>query len=143
MTRSILLIVVILVAAPNCHAGNPFFGHPILDLTTKEQVRERFGRRISSGVEDGRAYDEVRYHGKPYEELKGPGRGMLIVMTCGLSEMVLIPRDLCKAGRDLLVGHKIRFDYDESGQVISCWLDGEGPLAVISEKKVDQPGPSP
>jgi len=144
MKRGVPLLVLALLAPSASQAQTLLIrsGQALLGLTTREQVRERFGWRVKSGVEDGRPYDEVRYHGKPYQELEGPGRGMLFVMTCGLSELVLLPRDLCRAGRDVLVGHTIRFHYDGSDRVTSYEIDGEGPYAVAPASSAMQPAPN-
>src|SRR5262249_22180836 len=74
-------------------------------------------------------------------ELEGPGRGMAFVLTCGLSELVLLPRDLCRAGRDVIVGRRIRFFYDESGGVTGHQIDGDRTFpnrgAAVADPRVD------
>jgi hypothetical protein len=126
MKHVVLLLGLLLVTPSVSQAGLRLGVCPDLSaLTTRDQVRERFGPRVTSGVADGRPYDEVRYRGKACCEIEGPGRVMLLVITCGLSELVLLPRDAFRAGNDVIVGHTVRFEYDAWDRVIAWRVDGE------------------
>jgi hypothetical protein len=141
-------VVLLLAAQPILGRSTVQFAMPFSEppegLKTREQVRDRFGWRLTSGVEQGRAYDEVRYHGNPYDYIQGPGRGMLFFMTLGMSELILTPCDLCWTARDVLVGYKIRFYYDEANQTTRFSIDGGAPHELRPGPFIDSSqSPSP
>jgi hypothetical protein len=129
--RVALLLGLLLVTPSVGHAAFPLFfsSSELGSLTTREQVRAHFGRRLTSGFADGRPYDEVRYRGEVSPEdrmLEGEGRAILMLSTCGLSELIIfLPRDALRASRDVLVGHSVRFEYDAWDRVITWRVDGE------------------
>ena len=117
------------MSSTGCSALVAGSGKNLDALDTKEQVRKAFGTPVTSGEED-QAYDEFRTHRKLSESWKGEYLLIPCVVTCGLSEIVFLPRELYIAARQMVVGQSLRFDYDAGGTVTAVFLNGESPFSL-------------
>src|SRR5262249_43130907 len=127
----LILILALLPLSSGCASMIAHCGEDFADLKTREDVQEHFGGRITSGVEDGRPFDEIHYHGKVCQSGDcGKCYTKLLIMTCGLIDLVMVPYETCRAARCIIPGHAIRFHYDESNRLTSHTVDGDIPYAV-------------
>src|SRR4051812_8457773 len=118
-------LVAAVVPSAGCSAFVASRGEDLNALATREQVRRAFGNPPTSN--ESQPYDEFRTHRKISERWRGEYLLIPCVATCGLSEVVLLPRELFVAARQVVAGHSLRFDYDADGNVVAVALNGESP----------------
>jgi hypothetical protein len=94
-------------------------------LTTREQVHAAMGEPVATGTTDGRCHEDFRSHRKIAEPWQGEGLVMVDYGTLGLAEFVLFPAAILRVGYTAVVGEDVRFQYDATGKVTACSLDGE------------------
>jgi hypothetical protein len=105
-------------------------GQDISKLATREQVHATFGEPVASGLEDSKdghgasweAFHSSAIIANPY---RGPGYGMGVAMSLGLTELVDVPIQLTHLTQALLFGEELRFSYDEGGQLTYATINGE------------------
>ncbi|MEI7683827.1 MAG: hypothetical protein WCL32_02290 [Planctomycetota bacterium] len=124
-------------------AGTPFAsgcalmiarcGTDLYALENKQMVRCKLGEPVASGFDIGKPFEDYRTRRIIAEQYParcfGPGYGMLLIMTCGTSELVSVPYELCILGRRSLLGHTVRVYYEEDGSIRFVQLDEESLFA--------------
>jgi hypothetical protein len=133
MRRADLLFVAVLGLCAGCAALVASSGQDLTPLRTRDEVHTQFGKPDKDGVENGVVYEEYFTHRKIAERNSarlGDGYGMALLMTCGLADLVFLPRELFVAGERAIAGETIRVTYDESNDVTGFTLDGQ-PLDVL------------
>jgi hypothetical protein len=105
-------------------------GQDISNLATREQVHATFGEPVASGLEDKKdghgctweAFHSTAIVANPY---RGPGYGMGVAMSLGLSELVDVPIQITRLTQASLFGEELRFSYDEGGRLTYATINGE------------------
>ena len=128
-----LCLLLAVLPSTGCSGFVAARGVELGDLETRKQVRGVFGTPTTSGDDGDTSYDEYFTRRKLAERWKGTGICMGFVMTLGLSEFYLFPRELICAARQRIEGNTVRFVYDADGNVIavsgfySAWKRLPGP----------------
>ena len=96
-------------------------GTDITALDSRNDVQALFGTPKASGENHDGHFEEYRTHRKIADHLRGMGHGMGFMMSFGLLEPVNLAREVGYLSRTTLLGHDVRFTYDDSGKVIDFW----------------------
>jgi hypothetical protein len=106
-------------------------GKDLSDVKNRQEVHAKLGEPASTGVAEGKAYEEFhtrqKIAGADQRLFGGPGYAMGVYMTCGLSEVVLFPYELSLVGRRALFGQTVRVTYEADDAVAYVLLDGVPP----------------
>lgn len=123
-----LLLVAAAYLSGGCAAMVARSGRDLTGLKTREAIRAKLGEPCASGIGEGETFEEFRTHRKvavyPIRYF-GPGYAMLLALTWGTADLVLVPYELCLAGRKVLLGQTVRVTYDARGKVTAISCDGE------------------
>jgi hypothetical protein len=137
MRIAYLLFLVPIVFSGGCADKIARVGTVLSEFKTKEEMYAKFGEPCASGTTDG-AFKEGQFIPRdaafyedyttrqkistPYLE---PGYGMMLCMTLGTIELLLVPEQLYLIMKRKLVGQTLRVIYDANGKVVGAQLDGE------------------
>jgi len=99
-------------------------GKDLSALTTREKVRAEFGEPSTSGIVDGKTYDEYHTRRKIYDPMFYNELYMAVGMSCGLFEPIAFPLALYDLGSNTITGQELRFVYRADGTVSDVSLDG-------------------
>jgi hypothetical protein len=137
MRYASLILIASTQFSNGCSALIARSGEHLGDLTTREQVHERFGEPSASGTFEelpregytcpaiGQPFEEFRTRRKIAEPMRSVSLGMSFVMTFGLGEAIMFPYELSLLGKRTLLGQDIRCVYDSAGTVTHYYLAGE------------------
>lgn len=84
---------------------------------TREQIREVLGTPMTTGIEEGREFDDFVTCKKIEEDSRIYGLSVSFAMTCGFSEFITFPNEAYRAIRNMIVGTDLRFYYDANGRI--------------------------
>jgi len=146
MRATLLVIIGASLLSAGCSLMIANCGKDLSKVTTREQAREELGGLMESGVKDGEEYDVFHYHGKvPMSWGPRTGMGMGWAMTYGMAEFVWLPRELFKAGREVVLGQEIQVRYDQNGKVTGIRVEGEPWFATlgVDDPEASLPGAAP
>jgi hypothetical protein len=127
MKTALLLFAIVSLFCNGCSFFIAQSGKDTTQLTTREQVRQEFGKPELSSTENDKDFDDFRFHGKVANEAKADNYRMAFAVTFGLGELLTFPVELFETGRDLMAGQDIRFYYDQNGRTSECLVNGEHP----------------
>jgi hypothetical protein len=94
------------------------------DVKTRDQVHQVFGMPTDAGEQDGIMFEEFRTHRKLSKAWMGEYYLFADLETLFLGELYWFPRELWRAGRERIIGHTLRFTYDQEGNVDKFTGDG-------------------
>jgi hypothetical protein len=107
-----------------CSSVVAYTGQDLSPLVTRAHVHQEFGEPTDSGETDGAFYEEFQTRRKIREEERSVGLNMGSSMTFGLIEFVSLPAELYRDGERILRSETLRFEYDQSGNVMKVYLNG-------------------
>jgi hypothetical protein len=119
------LLVGLALLSTGCSVYMAQSGEDVTQLANRELVHEDFGLPTTSGMIDGMPYDEFQTQRKISEWQRASRYDAEDALTLGLAEFIASPIELNRNGQRLILGHLVRFYYDESGHVVNVYLNGE------------------
>jgi hypothetical protein len=127
MRFAYLVLIVPFSLASGCSMLIARSGKDLHTLTTREQVHASLGEPSTTGIENGKSFEEYHTRQKisESETVRVYGLGMGIVMSYGAYELIAFPKELYLLGSRTLRGQTLRVRYDENGKVSGFALDGE------------------
>lgn len=133
-----VLLTACALPGAGCSAFIISSGQHLSELTTQSQVHESFGLPAAAGqTEGGNTFEEFTTHRKIAEPEKGIYLTMGYVCTLGLGEFIWFPHEAWVAERRSIVGQKLRFTYNDAGDVTTIRLDGAPVL--LPPRPIDPP----
>jgi len=124
------ILVLSILSSAGCAALINGSGKDLREIATKDQIHQVFGTPKVAGMSDGESFEEFHTHRKLSERWKGEYFLFADIMTLGLGELIMFPRELYRAGREIIVGQTLRFTYDEAGNVTHVFRNGT-PYSVL------------
>jgi hypothetical protein len=100
-------------------------GKDLSKLTTREEVHREFGEPDKIGAVGGYACEDYCSRRKISEPVRSNSLGLGFAMTFGTAELVAFPMEICFFSRRTVLGQSLRFAYEDNGQVMRVFLDGE------------------
>jgi hypothetical protein len=100
-------------------------GEDVTNYSNREEVHHQFGMPNTTGTTNGVPFEEFQTRRKICEWKHAYIFDLADWGTFGLTEFVFLPLELLDNGERIVMGKKVRITYDESGQVINVYLDGE------------------
>jgi hypothetical protein len=131
---SLIVIVCFAIVSLNgcCSVMIVESGKDLSKLPTSDEVHQRFGQPCAVGVIDGYSYEDYLTRQKIAEPVRGAALGMGVAYTYGLGEFLALPSELTLLARRALFGQQLRFAYNQSGEVVRIFLDGEPLLLSLT-----------
>jgi hypothetical protein len=123
--RLLLSAVLIPALTSGCSLLIASSGKDLSKLTTKEEVHKEFGEPASTGLIEGHPYEDFTTRRKIGDPIGSERAGMGCAMTFGTIELIAFPFELYRVTRGTVLGQDLRFAYDNSGNVIRVFLDGQ------------------
>lgn len=114
-----LLLVAIALSECGCSTLIARSGKNVEIWKTRDQIRDVMGTPVTTGIEDGREFDDFVTHKKIAEDSRIYGLSVYFAMTCGFSEILTLPNEAYRAIRNMTVGTDLRFYYDANGRITS------------------------
>ena len=133
-----VLLTAYALSAAGCSAIIISSGQHLSELTTRAQVHESFGLPTAAGqTEGGNTFEEFTTHRKIAEPEKGIYLAMGYAGTLGLGEFIWFPHEAWVAARRSIVGQKLRFTYNDAGEVTAIRFEGDPVL--MPPRPIDLP----
>jgi hypothetical protein len=107
-----------------CAAVFTSIGHNPSDITTRDEAHAKYGAPVAIGEVEGQSFEEFITRRKFVECDKFESLVFADILTLGLSEFILFPRELFIASRLSIVGQRLRFTYDDAGRATEILVDG-------------------
>jgi hypothetical protein len=123
--RYLILIAGTAMLISGCSLFIARSGKDLSKLTTKEEVHREFGEPVETGAVEGHPCEDYCTRRKISEPVRSNSLGLGIAMTFGTAEVVAFPMELCFLCRRTVLGQSLRFAYDDNGQVMRVFLEGE------------------
>ncbi len=124
MRTACLLLMAAMPLTSGCSILIAARGEDMEKLTTRDQVRERFGEPRASVSVEGVLFEEYRTRRKISEPDRAWALSMCVGLTYGLAEFIAFPHELYLLGSRTLLGQDVRFTYDSAGNLRTVHLDG-------------------
>lgn len=126
-----------LVFCSGCSVFIARTGAKLNELTTREQVHQKFGKPTLTGVNGEDDFEVFQTRRKIAHDLRAAGYGMGFAMTFGLTEFIGFPREIYCLGTSAVLGQQLRFEYDSTGRITNISLDDEEFLLDPAYRRVD------
>lgn len=129
------------ISASGCAGLIASSGQNLSKLTTQDEVRASFGSPVATGQVDHKPYEEFSTHRKIADTDASMRLCMVAVASCGFSECLFFPLEVFSVSRQALVGQRLRFTYDEAGNVTAITFDGKP--VMLPPREVPGSAPPP
>src|SRR5262245_56857641 len=141
MRPALLLLIALVPLSGGCSFLIARRGEDLRDLTTRQEVRQRLGEPVASGVNNGRPYEDFHFTGKLADSNRAYVEAVAGAFTLGISEVAMLPVEAFQPGNDVLNGHDVRFVYDEQDNVTKRFVDGKkrDSISKMLESDPDSP----
>jgi hypothetical protein len=94
-------------------------------LQTADDVHHTFGSPIASGKIGDQPYEDFRSHRKIACIWMGEYYLMTDAATLGFAELILVPREIFLAAKQIIGGQDLRIVYSPDGKVDSVYVNGQ------------------